>query len=295
MGNYLFRATTEAGQSLTGLYRAKDAATVTNRLSQLGLAADRPMPVPNMLVPVLESFGSRTVPARELAVLMRQFAVMYQSGVPLVRALECLEASEWTTQLAIAVRVLGRSIHSGLTLSEGMRLSPQVFTPAAISLVKTGEITGRMAESLNHCADLMEGEADLKGKVGAALVYPAFITVLFMLAGVLIAFLVLPRFAEILAGFDRQLPLPALLLLKFVQVAFQPWVFLVGLEASLLGWFLAAKSPEGGAVVGQSATCEHPQKNFAERSQRAFPVCTAQRRVPSLAGWAERGPRAARP
>ncbi|MCA9795047.1 MAG: type II secretion system F family protein, partial [Candidatus Eremiobacteraeota bacterium] len=97
---------------------------------------------------------------------------------------------------------------------------------------------GRMAESLNHCADLMEGEADLKGKVGAALVYPAFITVLFMLAGVLIAFLVLPRFAEILAGFDRQLPLPALLLLKFVQVAFQPWVFLVGLEASLLGWFL---------------------------------------------------------
>lgn len=268
MKTFYFKARNEQGDTLHGLYNSNSKTSVTNRLQQLGLVSERLISLPALVLPLMEVLGRDRVPVREVSVMMRQFATMYRAGVPLVRVLDSLENASWSTELALATRVLARSVHAGLTLSEAMRLSPKVFSPPCVSLIRTGELSGRLAESLEHCADILEEEAAMRRRIVAALTYPAFTMALFTVAAILMAFMVLPRFAEVLRGFNKDLPLPAALLMKASELVFQPWVLLVGIQVGLLGWVLLRswlRLTSGRAFMDSVLQSLPPVRSFLEK------------------------------
>lgn len=136
----------------------------------------------------------------------RQLANLLTAGVPLSRALSilCREASQPTAQrqwTAIHDDVVG-----GMPLAEALARWPRSFPPVYVAMVRAGETGGFLEVVLGQIADFRAREADLKGKVTAALIYPAVLATL--ATGVLIFLLTyfIPRFSGIFAEFGGALP-----------------------------------------------------------------------------------------
>ncbi|HZZ42470.1 MAG TPA: type II secretion system F family protein [Tepidisphaeraceae bacterium] len=136
----------------------------------------------------------------------RELANLLGAGLPLARALSLLkrEASH------PAAKFVWTSVHDdvvgGESLAEAMAKWPRVFSSVYVAMVRAGEAGGFLDVVLQQIADFRTREADLKGKVKAAMVYPAVLTV--MAVGVLIFLLTffIPRFSGIFKEFGGALP-----------------------------------------------------------------------------------------
>ncbi|HEY4301660.1 MAG TPA: type II secretion system F family protein [Candidatus Didemnitutus sp.] len=154
--------------------------------------------------------GRRRVRAREMAVFIRQLATLLKAGLPLVRALETLARQERNSALREMMTALAADIRAGLPLSEALARRGQRFDRLQVNLVKAGEAAGALEAVLDRLAGFMEKSLALRGKLKAALVYPACI--LTVAAAIMVALLVfvVPRFRQIFADLLKGAPLPPL-------------------------------------------------------------------------------------
>lgn len=146
------------------------------------------------------------LPASQVEAFMRELANLLAAGVPLSRALHILRQQAAHP----AARAVWSAVHDdvvgGLPLAEAMARWPRVFSSVYVAMVQAGEAGGFLDLVLNQIADFRAREAELKGKVKAALVYPCVLAV--VAVGVMAFLLVyfIPRFTGIFAEFGASLP-----------------------------------------------------------------------------------------
>ncbi len=141
-------------------------------------------------------FGGRIRP-KALAVFTRQLATLVEAGMPLLRGLRLLQEQEENQALKHTIGTLAASIESGCSLSEAFAAHPKLFNPLYLNMVRAGELSGALEVTLRRLAEFMEKAHRIKGKVKAALFYPA--AVLFVATGILCLLLVfvVPRFEQV--------------------------------------------------------------------------------------------------
>jgi type IV pilus assembly protein PilC len=107
-----------------------------------------------------------------------------------------------------------RHLKSGLPFYNCLEFFPHLFGNLYISLVRVGEITGKLDEMLVRISDCLEKAADLRKKFLQAMIYPFMVMgVAFFSAGFLL-FYVLPSFSAIFNHFEAELPLLTRLILR---------------------------------------------------------------------------------
>ena len=138
-----------------------------------------------------------SVKPKVLTTFTRQLATLVDAGLPLLRGLRVLAKQEKNVALKRIIGDLGDSIEGGSTFSEGLAQHPKVFNKLFINMVKAGELGGVLEVVLNRLAEFMEKAEKIKGKVIAAMFYPA--AVMTVAAGILILLMVVvvPKFKQI--------------------------------------------------------------------------------------------------
>jgi type IV pilus assembly protein PilC len=105
-------------------------------------------------------------------------------------------------------------------LSEALAAYPKVFNPLYVNMVKAGELGGILEVVLRRQAEFMEKALKIKGKIKAAMFYPA--AVLVAATGILALLLVfiIPRFQAVFEGLlnGKQMPAFTLLVLRISDV-----------------------------------------------------------------------------
>ncbi|MCA9781401.1 MAG: type II secretion system F family protein, partial [Candidatus Eremiobacteraeota bacterium] len=134
-----------------------------------------------------------TPESARLAVL--QLSVMLNSGVPITRAIEALMKSDDPTLKDFGESVL-RSISGGYYLSQALQRATDSFTKAQISLLSTGEKTGRLALVLRRLSEQMEREDNFRRQLGSALIYPTGILIVTGLMALFMMNFMLPQLLE---------------------------------------------------------------------------------------------------
>jgi type IV pilus assembly protein PilC len=137
----------------------------------------------------------------------RELANLLAAGLPLSRALQLLkrEASQ-----PGAKNVWGRihdDVVGGDSLAAAMSKWPKVFSGVYVAMVRAGEAGGFLHVVLQQIADFRVREADLKGKVKAALVYPVMLAILAVAVLIFLLTFFIPRFAGIFSQFGSDLPM----------------------------------------------------------------------------------------
>ncbi len=206
-----------SGRERRGTIEGTSVAQATTRLKARGLA-------PMSLEPTHRELGAppkarkrkraivlgRVASVKELAVFTRQLATLVGSGMPLLRGLEVLARQERNDAFHAVIEAVAETIRSGGTLSEGLQRYPKIFDKLYVNMVRAGETSGQLETVLDRVSRFMEKAERVKGKVKAAMTYPAIVMALAVAIVAALMVFVVPRFEQIFAGMLNGQPLPAL-------------------------------------------------------------------------------------
>ena len=146
------------------------------------------------------------VPQKAVESFTRELANLLAGGVPLARALSLLrrEAS------GAGAKYLWGRIHDdvvgGTSLADALAKWPKSFSGVYVAMVRAGEAGGFLEVVLSQIADFRAREADLKGKVKAAMVYPCVLACLAVLVLIFLLTFFIPRFSSMFNEFGGTLP-----------------------------------------------------------------------------------------
>lgn len=177
----------------------------------------------------------RRLSAKQLTLFTRQIATLSQVS-PLEEALRTIVRQSEQEHVR---RILGR-VHAGVVegrrLSEAMALEPSSFPALYRAMVSAGESSGTLPDILERLADLQERQAVVRGKVIAAVAYPASLAVVAALVVIALMIFVVPKVVEQFEDMGQQLPLLTRIIIAVSNFLAGYWWLLLGLIA--LGGFL---------------------------------------------------------
>ncbi len=161
----------------------------------------------------LHSMRGHRVSVRELAGVFEHMSILLSSGFPVLKCLQMVEHELRNPLLANAVSQVIKDIQLGTKLSEAMSNFPTVFPPTVNGAVQAGEASGKLDEIFSELARAFEAEAELRGKIKAALIYPAFVSLFGLVTVFFVMTFIVPKLLIFFETWDHPLPLPTRILL----------------------------------------------------------------------------------
>jgi type IV pilus assembly protein PilC len=160
--------------------------------------------------PGKKPFGAKKqkITDKDLVVFTRQFATMFNAGIPIVQSLDILANQIENKTFGRIIAQIKGDVETGATLSNALNRHPKVFDDLYVNLVAAGETGGVLDEVLTRLAGYIEKTMKLKKKVKGAMIYPAIVISVAVLVIAIIMVWVIPIFATIFAEMGAQLPLP---------------------------------------------------------------------------------------
>jgi type IV pilus assembly protein PilC len=246
MSNYLYEAVDAGGLKSKGSLDVIDQNEALRRIKEMGLFPTlvRPtLPLPARTRPEAgrKRHGSPIlfggVKPAALTVFTRQLATLVGVGMPLLRGLRLLHEQADNAVLKHVISEIAQNVENGGTMSEALAAQPKVFSPLYVNMVRAGELGGVLEEVLRRQADFMEKALKIKGKIKAAMFYPA--AVMFVAAAILTLLLVyvIPKFQSVFEGLLPGKSMPAFTLaVLHISKTFKDHFLLVA--AAVVGLFL---------------------------------------------------------
>jgi len=170
--------------------------------------------------------GRKQVKKKEILMFSKQFVVLLEAGIPLVKCLQILMQQTKNKYFQKVLAYITREVSKGSSLSGAMAKFPSVFNTYYTSMVRTGESTGKLSETFDMLYDTLLSNQKLKGKIVESSIYPALIFTLLIVAMIVIAFVIIPSF-EGLFG-DAELPGFTKFYFAFVKFLGKSLPFLIG-------------------------------------------------------------------
>lgn len=146
------------------------------------------------------------VKMRDLIVFAHNLSSMMTAGLSLSRALEILERQTKNEKFKNAIGEILKEISRGGTLSAGMAKFPKIFSPLFVAMVRAGEESGTLAQSLLVVGDQLEKSYALKKKIKGALIYPSVVLSTLVIIGILMFMFVVPTLASTFKELNVALP-----------------------------------------------------------------------------------------
>jgi type IV pilus assembly protein PilC len=152
--------------------------------------------------------GGGRIITRDIVVFTRQFATMINAGLPLVQALDILAQQTENKSLAETTKQVVYDVESGNTLADALSKHPKAFTSLFVNMVAAGEAGGILDTILLRLAVFLEKNDAIVRKVKGAMIYPAVIFSVAIIAVVVLLIFVIPTFQQMFASVNMELPLP---------------------------------------------------------------------------------------
>ncbi|MBU2068452.1 type II secretion system F family protein, partial [Patescibacteria group bacterium] len=185
-------------------------------------------------------------------------AILVDANIPLVQSLKALSQQVEGNYFKEIVNEIANNVDGGMSLSSSLAKYPKVFSIFTINLIKTGEVSGQLQESLIYLADHLENEYYLISKVRGAMSYPAFILGAFVIVGVLVMVMVIPQLTSILTEAGQELPWTTKIVIftsNFIRS--YGWILLILAIGGGVG-FWKYKQTEKGRVVWDTIKIKIP-------------------------------------
>ena len=141
----------------------------------------------------------------ELTTFCRQFSIMQNTGIPILDCLDILRNQPYTAYFRKLLQVVYEDVKSGMLMSDALDKHKKVFPHFFRSMVRVGELSGKMEMVFSSLADYYESDAAIKGKVKSALSYPLMLLGMTVGVVILMMLVVVPTFREAMAQMDVEI------------------------------------------------------------------------------------------
>lgn len=158
---------------------------------------------------------------------LRQLAVMTDAGISIHDSLNEVVNSTKDKRVGQIFGRMRDDLNAGMNISESIVQFKRDVGNVSVALISLGEQTGRLAESLNHLIEILQDIYDNRQKFKKAIRYPIVVICAIILAFVLLMLLVVPKFRDVFASFNTELPLPTRILLN-IEWALSNYGIMIG-------------------------------------------------------------------
>ncbi len=239
MPTYYYRGINEARRKVDGVMEAADELALEEKLKKIGF----------WLVSAREATAGRfgagggawfsRVTRRDLIDFFTLLSTQVKAGVPLIEALEVGFEETENARFRFILEGIHRNIEAGSLFFEAMEKYPEAFAPHVISLVRAGEMSGKMSETFTELRRYMEWLDRVVSDIRQASIYPAIIVTVVSTFVVILFTFVVPRFVQLLEVSKVKKPLLTEVVFGISDVMVQTWWV----------WFLAIFMGTAGVQI----------------------------------------------
>lgn len=196
---FTVKFTTSAGEILVRDFEGVTADEVKQRVMAEG---HFPMEVRRALGALR---SQRTLKAETLILLNQELLALLKAGIPLLQSLELLVGHGKDPLLRSSLQRVVELLKEGMSFSDAME---QVGTFPAVyrANVVAGERSGTLPEVIGRWLSFQSFAQTSRRRIAEAMLYPAFLVVVLIIAMGVIFNLVLPKFSEIYQGSGIPMP-----------------------------------------------------------------------------------------
>jgi type IV pilus assembly protein PilC len=157
---------------------------------------------------------------KDVVLFTRQLSTLIEADVPLAEGIRTLANQTDNVAFGKIISDISDKLEGGSSLSAAFAEHPKLFTQFYVKLVRAGEISGRLQQSLLYLADYLERNQSITSKVRNALAYPVFVIFAMVVVAIIMVVYVLPQLLVIFkeAG-DLQLPITTRILIAVTDFA----------------------------------------------------------------------------
>ncbi|EMT46347.1 type II secretion system F family protein [Anoxybacillus flavithermus] len=240
MAQFRYEARDVRGRVKKGTIVAPSRRDVIMKLREQRLKVIDVQEVPQTLLTKEITIGN-PVKLQHFVIYLRQFATLLKAGVTIVDATRILAEQTESKALKKSLLRIEEQLRSGQPLSVAMANDSKIFPPLVINMIRAGEASGSIDETLERLADHFEKVHRTRQKIVSALAYPivvgiiAVIVVIFLLVGVV------PTFVSMFADFGAELPSITKFVLRASEVMQLYWWGVLLLLLSMYGVLMLLK------------------------------------------------------
>ncbi len=132
--------------------------------------------------------------------------ILAQAGIPIIESLMFIENDAAKLKQRLVSKELRRQIMGGATFADTVAKYPEIFGQVYIGLVKAGEDSGELEKTLERLLELLNKEANIRGKVIGTLMYPMFVILLAVFIVLVMLMFVFPVFKDMFDNMGQELP-----------------------------------------------------------------------------------------
>jgi len=147
------------------------------------------------------------VSGKDLVMLSRQISTLFEAQVSALRVFRLLGTESPSPVLREKLSTVADDIQSGMTISKAMHKHPSAFSDFYVNMVGAGEESGKLAETFGYLSSYMERNYELASKTRSALMYPAFVIIVFISVMILMMTLVVPKLTAIIIESGQEIPI----------------------------------------------------------------------------------------
>lgn len=258
MPNYFYTAKSFDNKTIKGYMLAQDARDLSRILKNEGLfLVGIDSKIENKKEWFDFSFFSR-VSSEEKIIFTRNLSVMIATGLSLMKGFEVLTNQAKNKKMKSALTSIKERINKGETISLALSEHPTIFSEFFLSMVRIGEESGTLEESLKILSLQLEKDHKIKSGIKGAMIYPIIVSCLLIVVGIVVSIFVLPKFKVFFTGLGYEVPFITKLLFDFSDFSRNQWPILVVLPFVLFFLVIAAAKTKQGKWLEDTVLLKLP-------------------------------------
>jgi type IV pilus assembly protein PilC len=146
------------------------------------------------------------VKLEHFVIYLRQFSTLMKAGVTVVDATGILAQQTESKALKKALLAVEQDLREGNPLSESVAKHKKIFSAMFINMVKSGEVSGNLDETLDRLGDHFEKQHYTKQKIKSALSYPIVVGIIAVAVTIFLLVSIVPTFVTMFDDMGGELP-----------------------------------------------------------------------------------------
>lgn len=218
MQKYSYQALTPDGKTVRGTMIANNDEELKQLVQKAGNTCIKFTKMANT------SGGGRALPIKNVGNFCSQLGAILKAGLPLASALDMLYGKMEKGAMKTSVGKVYEMVQKGNSLSDALAEQGKAYPPLMLNMVKAGEMSGDLDQTLNKLADHFEKEQKTKNTVKAALRYPKMLALITLAVLILMVAVVLPKMTSTMD--PNNLPTLTKILLGLSDFIIDNWIFI---------------------------------------------------------------------
>lgn len=222
---FRYSGRTKTGAPKKGIIEAPNKKVAMEKLRAHGINA-RELQESNSILHKDIAFGTK-VKYQEFVIYCRQYATLIRAGVPVVEATHILGEQTRSKPLKRALMQVEEDIRNGMAFSDAAGKHPKVFPLLFVNMMRAGEATGNVDDTLDRLASTLEKQYNIKKKIQSAMTYPAILSLLTLVVGMFLMVFIVPTFMDAFKEMNLEMPLITVIVVGISDWLIQFWYLVI--------------------------------------------------------------------